>query len=77
MNSPMPPTETLSARLPAALNRVRLERGLSVKKLTEKAGMNLATVQRVLNGKSENVKLDTLAPILAALNLPFAWLDTI
>jgi transcriptional regulator with XRE-family HTH domain len=73
----MPTTETLSARLPAALNKVRLERGLSVKKLAEKAGMNLSTVQRVLNGDAGKVKLDTLMPILAALGLSFAWLDTI
>jgi DNA-binding Xre family transcriptional regulator len=41
---------------------------ISVRKLAQKAGVSPTIIQNMRSGKSSNISLNTLAPILSALN---------
>lgn len=44
------------------------ENHISVRKLAEKAGVSPTIIQNMRSGKSKNISLNKLAPILSALN---------
>jgi transcriptional regulator with XRE-family HTH domain len=44
------------------------ERKISVRKLASKAGVSTTLIQNLRSGKSTNVSINTLIPILAELN---------
>jgi DNA-binding Xre family transcriptional regulator len=44
------------------------ESHISVRKLAEKAGVSPTIIQNMRSGKSKNISINTLAPILSALN---------
>ena len=44
------------------------ENNISVRKLAQKAGVSPTIIQNMRSGKSSNISLNTLAPILSALH---------
>jgi len=44
------------------------ENNISVRKLAEKAGVSTTIIQNMRSGKSSNISINTLAPILSALH---------
>jgi DNA-binding Xre family transcriptional regulator len=44
------------------------ENKISVRKLAEKAGVSPTIIQNMRSGKSSNISLNTLAPVLSALH---------
>ncbi len=52
------------------------ENKLSVKKLAEKAGVSPTIVQNMRSGKSANISLNTLGPILSALRYRIEFVKT-
>ena len=44
------------------------ENNISVRKLAQKAGVSPTIIQNIRSGKSSNISLNTLAPILSALH---------
>mgnify|MGYP000857508253 CR=1 FL=1 len=62
-------------RLPAALLAELVGRGWSIPRLAKEAGLSLSVVQNLCGGSRPRV--DTLGRVLAALDLPWAWLDSI
>ncbi len=44
------------------------EKGISVRKLAEEAGVSPTVIQGIRSGEKINISLNTLRPILAALN---------
>jgi DNA-binding Xre family transcriptional regulator len=49
------------------------ENKISVRKLAEKAGVSPTIIQNMRSGKSSNISLNTLAPILSALHYRLAF----
>jgi transcriptional regulator with XRE-family HTH domain len=73
----MSPTDPALAAvlLGASVRRLRLERGISRKRLTLEAGVTLETIGRIERGKS-NPRLETLWGTAAALDVSLAELAT-
>jgi DNA-binding Xre family transcriptional regulator len=50
------------------------EEKISVRKLAEKAGVSPTIIQNMRSGKSKNISINTLAPILSVLNYKIAFI---
>lgn len=50
------------------------ENHISVRKLAEEAGVSPTIIQNMRSGKSSNISINTLAPILSALNYKIAFI---
>ena len=50
------------------------ENNISVRKLAKKAGVSPTIIQNMRSGKSNNISINTLAPILSALHYRIAFL---
>ncbi len=49
------------------------ENNISVRKLAQKAGVSPTIIQNMRSGKSTNISLNTLGPILSALHYKIAF----
>ncbi len=49
------------------------ENHISVRKLADKAGVSPTIIQNMRSGRSNNISINTLAPILSALNYKIAF----
>lgn len=49
------------------------ENQISVRKLAKKAGVSTTIIQNMRSGKSKNISINTLAPILSALNYKISF----
>ena len=50
------------------------ENHISVRNLAKKAGVSPTIIQNMRSGKSKNISINTLAPILSALNYRIAFI---
>ena len=50
------------------------EKHISVRKLAKEAGVSTTIIQNMRSGKSKNISINTLSPILSALNYKIAFI---
>lgn len=51
------------------INAIRKEKGITTKMMAERADLPLETIQRILDGTTENPRLDTMKKIAAAIEV--------